>query len=437
MLRAVLGGTGVLGLATSALGIAWLAPWIVRVMAPGFARDPGQDALASLLTRVMFPVPGPRRSGGLRHGRAQRPAAASSRRAIAPAVQNVGMILCVLLLAGHVNPPILSLAVGVVLGGLGQVAVQLPDLHRIGYLVTPSREMAHPAVGQVARLLLPSVLALAAVQVNVFVITLLASLLAPGSISFLYYADRVMEFPLGIFGIALASAVAAVHGSPGRRPATRRGLATTLGFALRMAVFVSVPATVGLCLLRTPITRVLFERGRFRPRGHRGDRPRCSGSPSVWLGFAGARIAAQTFYALREPGVAVRLGVLAVAVNLRGRGDPHASDGARWPRPGFVDRCLCESLRPVVGSPARLRFTGWPGPGDLRRAHAGGERTARPLVRAHAIRGAGRRVCAGSGLAGGHDRRRRGGLPRRQHAPRLSGARHAARGVAVAPPPLI
>jgi putative peptidoglycan lipid II flippase len=313
MLRAVLGATvGILFLAT-VTGIAF-APWIVRVMAPGFARDPGQDALASLLTRVMFPYLalvglGAFAMGALNaHGRFFAPA-------IAPAVQNVGMILCVLLLAGHVNPPILSLAVGVVLGGLGQVAVQLPDLHRIGYLVLPSREMAHPAVGQVARLLLPAVLALAAVQVNVFVITLLASLLAPGSISFLYYADRVMEFPLGIFGIALASAALpsmARQASAG----DRRGLATTLGFALRMALFVSVPAAVGLSLLRTPITRVLFERGRFTA----GDTA-ATAEALLWFAVglaavAGARIAAQTFYALREPAVAVRIGVLAIAVNI-------------------------------------------------------------------------------------------------------------------------
>ncbi len=313
MLRAVLGATVLVLSVATVLGLA-LTPWIVRVMAPGFARDPGQQALASMLARVMFPYLtlvglSAFAMGALNaHGRFFAPA-------VAPAVQNVGMILCVLLLSGHVSPPILSLAIGVVLGGLGQLLVQLPDLHRSGYLVAPSREITHAAVGQVARLLLPSVLGLAAVQVNVFVITLLASLLVPGSISFLYYADRVMEFPLGIFGIALASAALP---SMARQAAggDRQGLAATLGFALRMSVFVSIPATVGLTLLRTPIIRVLFERGRFTAVD-----TGATAEALLWFavgltGIAGARIAAQTFYALREPAVAVRFGVLAVAVNI-------------------------------------------------------------------------------------------------------------------------
>lgn len=313
MLRAVL-GAAVLVLAVATILGVLLAPGIVRVMAPGFARDPGQEALASLLARVMFPYLAlvglsAFAMGALNaHGRFFAPA-------VAPAVQNVGMILCVLVLARHVDPPILSLAIGVVLGGVGQLVVQLPDLRRSGCLVGPSGEITHDAVRQVGRLLLPSVVGLAAVQVNVFVITLLASLLAPGSISFLYYADRVMEFPLGIFGVALASAALpsmARQASAG----DRGGLATTLGFALRMSMFVSIPATVGLVLLRTPITRVLFQRGRFTAAD-----TAATAEALLWFavglaGIAGARIAAQAFYALRAPGVAVRFGVLAVAVNI-------------------------------------------------------------------------------------------------------------------------
>ena len=159
------------------------------------------------------------------------------------------------------------------LGGVGQLLVQAPDLRRIGLLVSPSRDLRHPALLRIARLLLPAVFGLAAVQVMVFVNTLLASLLPVGSISFLYYADRVMEFPLGIFGIALASASLPAMA---RQAAARdtAGVAGTLNFALRLAVYVSVPATVGLVLLSTPITRVLFQRGPVRAGGHRGHRDR-------------------------------------------------------------------------------------------------------------------------------------------------------------------
>ena len=204
MLRAVLGAALiVLGL-TSILGVL-TAPWLLTIIAPGFAADPGQFDLAVRLTRVMFPylllVGLGAFAMGVLNSQGRFFAAA-----LGPAMLNVGMIAAVLALAHHVDPPVLSLALGVLLGGVGQLLIQAPDLKRIGLLVGPSRDLRHPALIRIARLLLPAVFGLAAVQVMVFVNTLLASLLPVGSISFLYYADRVMEFPLGIFGIALASA---------------------------------------------------------------------------------------------------------------------------------------------------------------------------------------------------------------------------------------
>lgn len=313
MLRAVLAGALlVLGLTTVA-GIG-AAPWLVAVIAPGLASDPGQHALAALLTRVMFPylvlVGLAALAMGILNSQGRFFAAA-----LGPAVLNVGMIAAVLTLAGRVDPPILALALGVLAGGVGQLLVQLPSLRRLGLLVTPSSALGHPALGRVARLLLPAVFGLAAVQVMVFVNTLLASLLPAGSISFLYYADRVMEFPLGIFGIALASASLPAMSRQAAAGDTR-GVAATLNFALRLAAYVSVPATVGLVLLSTPITRVLFERGRFGPAD-----TEATAAALVWYavglaGFAGARITAQAFYAVSAPGTAVRLGMLAIAANV-------------------------------------------------------------------------------------------------------------------------
>ena len=313
MLRAVLGAALiVLGL-TSILGVL-TAPWLLTIIAPGFAADPGQFDLAVRLTRVMFPylllVGLGAFAMGVLNSQGRFFAAA-----LGPAMLNVGMIAAVLALARHVDPPVLSLAFGVLLGGVGQLLIQAPDLKRIGLLVGPSRDLRHPALIRIARLLLPAVFGLAAVQVMVFVNTLLASLLPVGSISFLYYADRVMEFPLGIFGIALASASLPAMA---RQAAARdtAGVAATLNFALRLAAYVSIPATVGLVLLSTPITRVLFQRGRFGPED-----TAATAIALIWyavglVGFAGARIAAQAFYAVARPGIAVRLGALAIAVNL-------------------------------------------------------------------------------------------------------------------------
>jgi putative peptidoglycan lipid II flippase len=313
MLRAVLGAALLALGATSILGIL-AAPWLVRAIAPGFAADPGQAALAALLTRVMFPylllVGLAALTMGVLNTHGRFFAAA-----IGPAVVNVGMIAGVVVLAARTEPAILSLAIGVLAGGLGQLAVQLPGLRRLGLLVAPSGELRHPSLARVARLLLPAVFGLAAVQVTVFVNTLLASLLPSGSISFLYYADRVMEFPLGVFGIALASASLPTMA---RQAAAgdHRAVAGTLGFTIRVAVAVTVPAMLGLLLLRTPIVRVLFERGRFG-----ADDTMATAQALAWyaaglVGFALARIVAQVFYAVREPGVAVKLGLVSVAANV-------------------------------------------------------------------------------------------------------------------------
>src|SRR5256886_4196422 len=204
MLRAVfalalvaLGVTALLGLAT--------APCVVPAIASGIAGAPRRGGPGVLLPRVMCPYVVWVGLAALAAGalNAQGRFFAS---ALGPAVQNVGMILAISLLASRVDPPILSLAIGVLLGGIGQLLVQLPSLRRSGLLVLPGSQFRHPALARLLRLLLPAVFGLAAVQVMVFVNTLLASLLRPGSISYLYYADRVMEFPLGVFGIALASA---------------------------------------------------------------------------------------------------------------------------------------------------------------------------------------------------------------------------------------
>src|SRR5437879_819034 len=246
LFRALLGAAILVLCAVSALG-SLLAPWIVRLMAPGFAGEPGQLALTVMLTRLMFPylvlvglaalVMGALNA----HGR-------FFTSALGPAVMNIGMVVSVLALTRHVDPPIVSLAVGVLVGGVGQLVVQVPDLVGADIPLRPSREVRHPALGRLLRLLVPSIFGLAAVQVTIFINTLLASLLRSGSISYLYYADRVMEFPLGVFGIALASAAL----PPMSRQAAagdRLGLARTMNFALRLSCYTALPATVGLVLL--------------------------------------------------------------------------------------------------------------------------------------------------------------------------------------------
>jgi len=127
--------------------------------------------------------------------------------ALAPVLLNLSIILCVLVFYRSLAEPILALALGVLLGGLAQIVFQLPFLRRKGFVFGFRFEPSHPGVRRIAALMAPSVLGLAVTQLNVLVSTFLASYLPEGSVSYLYYADRLLEFPMGIFAIAVATAV--------------------------------------------------------------------------------------------------------------------------------------------------------------------------------------------------------------------------------------
>lgn len=313
VVRAVAGVATVVLCVVSGLGML-LAPWIVRVMAPGWSADPELMGLAGSLTRFMFPYL-------LLVGLAALAMGALNAQhrfftaAIGPAVLNVAMIVSVLVLAGRMSPPILSLAVGVLVGGVGQLLVQLPELARLGVPLSPSAEWSHPAVRTIAGRLWPAVFGLAAVQVTVLVNTLLASLLPQGTVSYLYYADRVMEFPLGVFGIALATAVLPGMAAQAARRELRP-LTETLGFALRLSAFVAVPAAVGLLALGYPIVRLLFQRGEFGAEDAIATTQALAGYAVGLPAFSATRIAAQTFYALGDTRTPVWVGFGSVVANV-------------------------------------------------------------------------------------------------------------------------
>ena len=311
--RAVI-GAGTLSLClVSALGMA-LAPWIVAAMTPGWAAEPRLVDLAVQLTRIMFPylllVGLAALGAGILnvHGR-------FFTAALGPAVMNVAMILAVLLLARRFQPPILALTVGVLVGGLGQVLVQVPEIRRLGLPVRPSSEWRHPALATIGARMVPAAFGLAAVQVTVLVNTLLASLLPGGAISFLYYADRVMEFPLGVFGIALATAALPSMSAQAAR-GDHRGLKDTTGFALGLSAFIAVPAAVGLLALGQPVVQLLFQRGAFGAADARATAQALAGYALGLPAFSATRIAAQAFYALGDTRVPVRVGFAGVVINV-------------------------------------------------------------------------------------------------------------------------
>lgn len=237
------------------------APVLVRCIALGF--DPSSDVfrLTVLLTRWMLPymifICAAALGMGIlnSHGHFLTPA-------VAPALLNISVIALALLVSPFLSIPVLSLAWGVLIGGLLQVLVQLPPMERMK-AVPPFRWPAlSPEVRRMALMMGPAVLGVAVYQVNILVDTILASFLPAGSITYLWYGNRMMQFPLGVFGIALATAALPTLS---RQIAEDRkeDFTCTVSFALSLTAFIGLPAAMGLIALREPIMATLFGRGAF------------------------------------------------------------------------------------------------------------------------------------------------------------------------------
>ena len=258
MLRALFGVTSGVLLVLTGVGIVCAAP-LVRVFAPGLG--PHTLALTVALTEItfvyLFCVGLLALATGVLH--AQRHFSAP---AFAPVLLNVAIIGCALGLSRFLAQPIFSLAYGVVLGGVLQVAWQVPTLSRLGLLLRPRWRPRHPAIVRVGRLLVPVVFGAAVYQLGLVVNTVLASLLSVGSISALWYASRLFEFPQGIVVTALASAALPSLATQAQQR-DLVGVAESLGFALRVTNIVVIPTTLGLLVLAVPITTSLFFRGAF------------------------------------------------------------------------------------------------------------------------------------------------------------------------------
>lgn len=238
------------------------APWIVKIMAWGFEGSPEKFDLTVYLTRLMFPyiflvslmafV-----MGVLNTLKIFGPPAAS------PILLNLGIIAGAAFFSKWFYEPTVGLAVGVIVGGLMQLMLQVPWLRREGMMPRLNFDWRHPALRRVGLIMLPSIYGGAVYQLNVLVITLLASFLPNGSVSYLWYADRVNEFPLGLFAVAVATATLptlSAHAADNNHQAFK----DTLNYGLRVAWMESIPAMVGIWLLAEPIIRLLFQRGAFQ-----------------------------------------------------------------------------------------------------------------------------------------------------------------------------
>jgi putative peptidoglycan lipid II flippase len=295
------------------LGV-FFAPWIVRAQAFGFGGSGIKYDLTILLTRITFPYillisivalfMGILNS--LRHFAA--PAAA-------PIFLNIGIILSTFWISPHFFQPIVGVAVGVLIGGILQVGLQIPWAFKKGLSILPCWMPDHPAVKRIGLLMLPAIFGTAIYQFNQFMGTLLASFLAEGSVSWLYYADRLVQFPLGVFAVAISTAALP---SLSRQAAEKDfdAFRDTLGHALRLVFFITIPSMAGLIILGRPMIQVFFERGAFDAfSSTMTARALFLYSLGLWA-FSGIRVMVSAFYALQDTKTPVKVAAVTMAANL-------------------------------------------------------------------------------------------------------------------------
>jgi putative peptidoglycan lipid II flippase len=302
-----------IGLTVITIAGILLSPQLVRLFASGFSETPGKLELTAALNRIMFPYIFMVSLSALSMGvlnsfhRFGAPA-------FAPVVLNLTMIVFSFL-GGMFGDVPRTLAVGVIAGGILQVAIQLPALMRSGWKIRFKVDFNHPGVRRVIKLMGPVVFGVGILQINVLVDTQFASYLAEGSVTALHIADRVMELVLGVYAVAVSTVILPLLS---RQAAMRQmtELKSTLNFATRLILFITVPASVGLILLRREIIEVLFQHGDFDA---------ASTALTAWalpffaLGlsaFSMVKVVVPAFYALQDTRTPVKIAFIAMFVNI-------------------------------------------------------------------------------------------------------------------------
>lgn len=311
--RVVFTLAGVFLTALTLLGIVFAVP-LTELFAPGFRANEEKFALTVLLTRLMFPyvffvslvalAMGVLNS--LRHFMAP---------ALSPVLLNLSIIFCALLFAPFLDRPVIALGWGVVIGGAAQLLLQIPYLSRHGFTYAPNFDLKEPALKRLLMLMGPMFFGAAVYQVNVLVSTILASLLPEGSVSYLYYADRLLQFPLGIFAVALGTAALPSFSSLVAKREYGQ-LKAGLSYALGLVNFISLPATLGLMVVSVPIFSLLFQRGAFDATATLGTaQALVYFSLGLW-GFSGTRLVVPVFYAMEDTKTPVWVAFCSFVLNL-------------------------------------------------------------------------------------------------------------------------
>ncbi|MCK5579973.1 MAG: murein biosynthesis integral membrane protein MurJ [Candidatus Omnitrophica bacterium] len=301
--------------AITVLGVL-LAPIIVRAIAPGFMADPGKLELTIRLTRILFPYL-------ILIGLTANSIAvlytfrAFTIPAFSPCLLNVAIIISALIAPRCMAEPVYGLAFGVLAGGVLQLIVQLGPLKKAGLRLKRPKTLNHPGVSHVGKLLVPRLFGAGVYQLSVFIDTFCASLafiVGAGGISAIYYANRIIQFPMGVFSFAIASAALPAFSDLATRKDIEQ-LKKTVMFSLENVFFVMFPTSVIIMLLATPMIRVLFERGEF------GTYSTMITSVALFFyaiglfSFGGIKILVAAFHALQDTKTPVKVAAGCLLIN--------------------------------------------------------------------------------------------------------------------------
>jgi len=364
---AVSGTFGVVLFLVTLVGVI-AAPLLVLVVAPGFVGDGGDLDLAALMLRFTFPylffVSLTAFAGGIlnTYGRFAVPA-------FTPVLLNVVLIAAAIFLSPRLDQPIMALAYAVFIAGFCQLLFQLPFLARIHAMPRPKWAPRHAGVKRAFRLMVPAIFGSSAAQINVLLGGIIASLLPVGSISYLYFSDRLMEFPLGIFSIALGT-VTLPYLSRLWAKDDRTTFSQTLDWSLKLALLIAVPAAIGLYVLAEPLVTALFYGGVFDENAVRMTALSLKAYALGLIGFSFVKILAPAYFAREDTKTPVRIALGALLVNLilsvalawymstSGIAGPHAGLAAATSIAAILNAVLL--YRGLIKEQVLLHSSGWP-----------------------------------------------------------------------------
>jgi len=301
-------------LVITALGLL-AAPAVLTVFAPGWLLDGRPEFwLSAEMLRITFPyillISLTALSGGILNtfDRFLVPA-------LTPVLLNLSLIAAAILLSTRLEVPVKALAWGVLAAGFAQLLVQMPALMRLGLMPRPRWGWKHSGVRRVIKLMIPTLLGSSVAQVNLLVDSVLATFLISGSVTWLYYSDRLMEFPLGVFGVALSTVILPNLSRKYAQQSTQ-AFSSTMDWALRLAVIITLPAAVGLASLATPILITMFQYEAFLP----DDVVMTGFSLKAYaLGlpaFIAVKVLAPGFYARQDTQTPVRFAIISMVSNM-------------------------------------------------------------------------------------------------------------------------